>query len=165
MKRANRVIKFLIGLACVVSSTAAFGQAATRIWTGGGDGVDIDAAANWGGTVPTSSAGDTGEWNGTPAGNLLLTHNTSGPLNSGTPGINFYLTASQTGSVNISSRVASSANIAQNAITIDSGAGAFSEGDSSANVLNIILRPSSSGAPFPIHLWANNSAKLWKAAG
>jgi fibronectin-binding autotransporter adhesin len=157
MKRATKLLKFLIGFACAVCSTAAFGQT-THIWTGGGDGKDIDNATNWDGTVPTSNAGDIGEWNGTPAGNLLLTHNTSGPLNSGTPGVNFHLTASQTGSVNISSRVASSANIAQNAITIDSGAGAFSEGDGSANVLNIILRPSSSGAPFPIHLWANNSA-------
>ena len=137
-------------------ATSAFGQT-TYVWTGGGDGVDIDAAANWGGTVPTSSAGDTGEWNGVPSGNLFLTHNSSGPMNSGTPGISFYLTASQTGSLNISSRVAASANIALNATTIDSGAGAFSLGDGSANVLNIILRPSSSGFPFPIHVYMNNS--------
>jgi fibronectin-binding autotransporter adhesin len=157
MKKATRLLKFLIGFACAVSSTAAFGQT-THIWTGAADGKDIDNATNWDGTVPNSAAGDIGEWNGTPAGNLLLTHNSSGNLNNGTPGNSFRLTSSQTGSVNISSRVASSANIAQNAITIDSGAGAFSEGDGSANVLNIILRPSSGGAPFPIHLWANNSA-------
>jgi fibronectin-binding autotransporter adhesin len=160
MKRVTRILKLLIGFACAVSSTVALGQGATRIWTGGGDGIDIDAAANWGGTVPTSSAGDIGEWNGTPSGNLLLTHNTSGPLNSGTPGISLYLTGSQTGSVNISSRVVSSANIALNGITLDSGAGAFSLGDGTANVLNLILRPSSSGAPpnSPIHIWVNNSA-------
>jgi fibronectin-binding autotransporter adhesin len=160
MKIVTRILKLFVALACVMFSTGAFGQGATRIWTGGGDGVDIDSTNNWGGTVPTSSAGDIGEWNGTPAGNLLLTHNSSGPLNSGTPGVSFYLTASQTGSVNISSRVAASANIALNGITIDNGGGAFSLGDGTANVLNIILRPSSGGAPFPIHLWANNSANV-----
>ena len=158
LKTMKTKLKILIAALCGLSITTAVLGQTTHIWTGGGDGVDIDSSTNWDGTVPTSSAGDIGEWNGTPGGNLLLTHNSSGPLNSGTPGVNFHLTASQTGSVNISSRVSGSANIAQNAITIDSGAGAFSEGDGSANVLNIILRPSSSGAPFPIHLWANNSA-------
>ena len=157
MKTKLTLFKILILLFGTLATTTVFG--ATQIWTGGGDGVDIDAAANWGGTVPTSNAGDVGEWNGVPSGNLLLTHNSSGPLNSGTPGISFYLTASQTGSVNISSRVAASANIAMNGITLDSGAGAFSLGDGTANVLNIILRPSSSGGPpnSPIHVWANNS--------
>jgi hypothetical protein len=76
-----------------------------------------------------------------------------------TPSISFYLTTNQTGSVSISSRVASSANIALNATTIDSGPGAFTLGDSSANVLNIIELPSSSGNPIPIHNNLNNSAR------
>jgi hypothetical protein len=156
MKTKLIILKLLILLCTAFATTAVFG--ATQIWTGGGDGIDLDAAANWGGTVPTSNAGDIGQWNGTAGGNLLLTHNSSGPLNSGTPGISFHLTPSQTGSINISSRVASSANIALNATTIDSGAGAFSLGDGTANVLNIILRPSSAGFPFPIHTNLNNSA-------
>jgi autotransporter-associated beta strand protein len=157
MKTRLPILKSLIILCCAFVTTTVFGQT-TQIWTGGGDGVDIDATNNWASVPPASNAGDTGEWNGTPSGNLLLTHNSSGPMNSGPPGISFHLTANQTGSLNISSRVSSSANIALNAITIDSGAGAFSMGDGSANVLNVILRPSSSGFPFPIHVYANNSA-------
>ncbi len=143
------------------ATTAAFGQA-TIIWNGGdGTGTAIGAATNWvGGVSPNSANGDICQWDGTVLGNLFLTATSAnGNFNNGTPGVSFYIAAGHTGSWNLRSLIAGgSANIALNATTIDSGAGAFSLGNGTANVLNIILRPSSSGNPVPIHTNLNNSA-------
>ncbi len=147
-------------LCSLFATMAAFGQT-TQIWTGGnGTGTAIGAATNWlSGASPNSANGDICQWDSTVPGNLFLTATSAnGSFNNGTPGVSFYVAAGHTGSWNLRSLIAGgSANIALNAMTIDNGAGAYSLGDGSANVLNIILRPSSSGAPFPIHLWSNNS--------
>lgn len=162
MKSRLPIAKLFSFLLCSFGATAVFG--ATIIWDGGdGTGTAIGAATNWVGDVsPNSAAGDICQWDGTVPGNLFLTATTAnGLFNNGTPGVSFYIAAGHTGSWNLSSLIlGGSANIALNGITIDSGAGAFSLGDGTANVLNIILRPSSSGGPpiSPIHVWANNSA-------
>jgi fibronectin-binding autotransporter adhesin len=160
MKTKLTILKYLIILCCAFATTAVFGQT-IQTWDGGdGTGTAIGAATNWSGdTSPNSAAGDICQWDGTVAGNLFLTADTAnGLFNNGTPGVNFYVAASHTGSLNISSRVAASGNIALNGVSIDSGAGAFSLGNGSANVLNIIMRPSSSSSPGPVHDWTNNSA-------
>lgn len=157
--------KFILAAAIVsllASVTmAAYGQT-TQIWTGGdGTGTAIGAITNWlSGASPNSGNGDICQWDSTVPGNLFLTATSpNGNFNNGTPGVNFYIAAGHTGSWNLRSLItAGSANIALNATTIDSGAGAFSLGDNSANVLNIIERPSSSGSPIPIHTNLNNSA-------
>jgi fibronectin-binding autotransporter adhesin len=160
MKTKLTILKYLIILCCAFATTTVFGQAII-VWNGGdGTGTAIGAATNWvGGVSPNSGAGDICQWDGTVPGNLFLTASSpNGNFNNGTPGVSFYIAAGHTGSWNLRSLSGASANIALNATTIDSGAGAYSLGDGSANVLNIILRPSSSGAPFPIHTNLNNSA-------
>jgi len=148
-------------IACSFATMSVFGQT-TQIWTGGnGTGTALGTATNWlSGASPNSANGDLCQWDSTVPGNLFLTAGAAnGGFNNGTPGVSFYIAAGHTGSWNLGSLVAGgSANIALNATTIDSGAGAFSLGDGTANVLNIILRPSSSGAPFPVHTNLNNSA-------
>ena len=157
MKTRLPILKFIV-LFNLFATTAGFG--ATIVWDGGdGTGTALGAATNWVGDVsPNSANGDVCQWDGTVPGNLLLTAGSAnGNFNNGTPGVNFYVAVGHTGSLNIRSIVTSSALIALNTVGIDSGAGAFSLGDGTANVLNIILRPSSSGAPYPIHDWVNNS--------
>ena len=147
--------KFLIVLCCTLATTAVFGTTIT--WTG--TGADISVATNWGGTLPNSANGDICQFNGVPAGNLFLTAGANnGNLNNGTPGVSFLITANQTGALNLSSSVSVSANLALDGVNIASGAGAFSFGNGSANVFNIICRPSSSSSPGPVHNYINNSA-------
>jgi autotransporter-associated beta strand protein len=161
------------------TTTAVFG--ATIVWDGGdGTGTALGGKAfgpstNWVGDIsPNSANGDICQWDGTVPGNLFLTASSAnGQFNNGTPGVSFYIAAGHTGSLNIRSIVSFSQNIALNAVTIDSGAGAFSLGDGTANVLGFILRPSSSGNPLPIHDWVNNSTNAaviypnvgWQAGG
>jgi autotransporter-associated beta strand protein len=128
----------------------------TEIWTGGGDGTNLATAANWGGTLPSTANGDTGEWNGTVPGNLVLHYNNpnanfqSGP---GQNGVNFYLAAGQTGSVKIVDDASSSPYLAIENVTLDPGVGSFILGDTNtANLLWCIGRPN--GA---IHNYINNS--------
>jgi autotransporter-associated beta strand protein len=162
MKTRFPILKFIV-LFNLFATTAMFG--ATIVWDGGdGTGTALGGTAfgpstNWVGDVsPNSANGDVCQWDGTVPGNLFLTAGfANGNFNNGTPGVSFYIAAGHTGSLNIRSIFTSSANIALNTVGIDSGAGAFSLGDGTANVLNFILRPSSSGAPYPIHDWVNNS--------
>ena len=160
LKSNFTLLKFLVVLCGALAATSGFGQT-TRTWTGGnGTGIAIGATTNWSGsTLPNSATGDIAQWDGSVVGNLFLTADTAnGNLNNGTPGVSFNITAGQTSPLNISSAVAASGNIALNGLAIASGAGAFSLGNGSANVLNPILRPSSSSSPGPLHDWTNNSA-------
>ncbi len=156
--KGKEAIALIAGL---FATTTVFGQT-TQIWTGGnGTGTAIGATTNWlSGASPNSANGDICQWDGTVPGNVFLTSaSANGSFNNGTPGVSFYIAAGHTGSWNLRSIVAGgSANIALNATTIDSGAGAYSLGDNTANILNIILRPSSSGNPIPVHTNLNNSA-------
>ncbi|HWC58149.1 MAG TPA: autotransporter-associated beta strand repeat-containing protein, partial [Verrucomicrobiae bacterium] len=172
-----RIVKLLIVFACTVCSTVAFGQA-TLIWSGGGDGTNLDTAANWGGTLPSTANNDEGQFNGVVPGNLLLNYSIgnfqSGP---GQAGINFHMTPSQTGSVQFTTSFndshtsggAGSLLLAITHVTIDAGAGAFSLGPTDpTKLLAIIGRPN--GA---VHLYRNDSANvatintrvLWKGGG
>jgi fibronectin-binding autotransporter adhesin len=160
--KSPKTIAVLAALCSAVVTMAAFGQT-VQIWTGGnGTGTAIGNGTNWlSGTSPNSANGDICQWDSTVPGNLFLTATSpNGGFNNGTPGVSFYVAASHTGSWNLSPLINGTQNIALNNITNDSGTGPWSLGDGTANVLNLILRPSSSSAPpnSPIHVWQNNSA-------
>ena len=156
MKTKLTILKFLIILCGTFATTAAFGQV-TQIWTGGnGTGIELGAATNWGGTLPLTANSDTGQWNGSVPGPLNLLYN-SGTLASGfgSSGVNLHLTAAQTSPVSINStNLGFSSPLAILGITIESGAGAFSVGNTvSTSTLNWVGRPA--GAD---HLLQNDSA-------
>src|SRR5271165_4127979 len=73
----------------------------------------------------------------------------------GQSGVTFSLTAAQTGSVNISSPVAASVNLAILNLNNNTANSAFSLGNTSANVLNVIWRP---GNANQVQDFVNNSA-------
>jgi fibronectin-binding autotransporter adhesin len=154
----TRMLKQLLILCSAFATTAVFGQA-TETWTGGTNGVNtgtnIGDAANWGGTLPSTANGDTAQWDGVVPGNLFLTYNGNLASGYGQNGINFALTPNQTGSVNISSPVSASANLAIWNLDNESPSASLSFGDATANVLNIIWRP---GNADEVHDFMNNSA-------
>lgn len=148
-------LKHGLGLCLALASTAAFGQT-TLTWTGGnGTGLDIGAATNWGGTLPSTANGDTAQWDGVVPGNLFLTYNGGLASGFGQNGINFAMTANQTGNVNISSPVGASVNLAIWNFYNNSANAAFSLGNTGANILNIIWRP---GNANELHILENNSS-------
>src|SRR5580692_9734515 len=78
------LLRLLTVLCGAFTATAVLGQV-TYTWTGAGDGTNIATAANWSpsGGPPSGANQDTGEWNGSEAGNLALTYI------SGLPGTGF----------------------------------------------------------------------------
>ncbi len=71
----------LFGLGFDLNSSA---TAATVVWDGGGDGVDLGLATNYVGDVlPSTVAGDTLQFNGTIAGPLNMSYNTTQPAPGG----------------------------------------------------------------------------------
>jgi len=164
------MLKQILTVMSSVAITAAF--AVDYTWTGGGDGINLGSAANWGGTAPGGANPDTGIFNGVTTSNLFLKHNTQLPGGFGTIGIRFAFGSNQTNSVNWASSVALSPYIGLGWITISNGAGAFSMGDNTANVLDVIWR-APDPVPYPPHLLENNSANpvtiypnvRWRAGG
>ena len=158
MKPRLTILKFLIILCSAITTTAVFGQT-TFIWTNSAGG-DLSTAANWTPNgVPSGPNSDTMEFNGQSTGPVSATSNTGGQtgFSGGVWGLNTYLTASQVSPVTFYTTIASGASpgIRINGITIDSGAGALSLGNtSSSNALDVVM----GGAAGQIHTWLNNSA-------
>ena len=128
----------LTSLAALLGATTV--MAATRTWDGGtgGTGTEIGTAANWSGDTLPSVNGDVAQWDGTVAGNLVLTHGTANFAgSSGNTGVSLNLTATQTGSLSIDSG-ANTSGIRLNNITIASGAGAFTFGNG-AGTFNLTI--------------------------
>jgi autotransporter-associated beta strand protein len=125
----------------------------TKTWDGGtgGTGTELGTAANWSPDGLPSANGDTAEWNGTVAGNLTLAYTTGLAGAAGNAGLNLSLTAAQTGNVAIDSGASATA-VRLNGITIASGAGAFTLGNS-ANTFNFTL-----GGAAGTRTWTNNSS-------
>lgn len=170
MKTRLTLLKLTILLCFTFATTAVFGQT-TLIWTNllmtSPDGNDIGYSTNWSGPAgpglnrPVS--GTTLEWNGTVPGPMVLYHDIAnidnnggiGPIGGGpgSSGTSFYINASQTSPVTISTRTApTSAGMGFNAFTVDFGAGQLTLGDTSQNALLLTARPA--GAT---HDWINNS--------
>ena len=156
MKTKSISLKLLIILfSSALTTTVVMGQT-TYTWTGGdGTGTVIGAATNWGGTLPSTANGDTGQWDGVVPGNLFLTYNGGFQSGFGQSAITFGLTPNQTGSVNINSPVGPSANLAILDLANNSANASFSLGNGGANVLNVIWRP---GKDDQVHNLVNNSA-------
>jgi fibronectin-binding autotransporter adhesin len=173
-----------------VATTSVLGQA-TYTWIGtlsGGDGTNINTAANWTtnepGDIPAvstpsgldNSTGDIVQWdNQSPpsGGTVNATYNNGLPnTGGGTDGLNLLFTGNQTGAVQLHPVGGATGNIGFNTITINSGAGSFLLGDGTgnANTLNLVLRP---GNQNQIHDFVNNSANpaviypnvRWQAGG
>src|SRR6266404_2141413 len=159
MKIQLTIFKFSLILFSPLATTAVFGQTTTT-WSGGGDGVDLGSSLNWGGLAPGS--GFTGQWDGLTTSNLFLTYgvgtdgNAFNPIGGGfgSVGASFSLTTNQVNSVNVRSASSASGNLAIDGITIASGAGAFSLGNGSVNVLNIVTRSAASN----VQTYQNDSA-------
>jgi len=115
-------------LAAIITLAAASSAQAQsiRTWDGGtgGTGTLLDTNTNWSAdALPVS--GDTAQWNGTVAGNLVLDYTTAFVNTSN--GVSLDITSAQTGSLTIGTSNGSSMSV-QN-ISIASGAGAFTYGD------------------------------------
>ncbi|MEO5712271.1 MAG: autotransporter-associated beta strand repeat-containing protein [Luteolibacter sp.] len=163
MKNTRAFLSFLRSSTLLHATTAAASivicmvpsglHAATAIWDGGGVGAtDLGTAANWNpDVVPNAANGDIAQWNGSVAGPLSLVYsNTAIGGVSPNPGINFDLTIAQTDSLTIDSGTNTSA-LRLNGITIASGAGALTLGNS-ANTFAITL-----GGGAATHTWTNES--------
>jgi fibronectin-binding autotransporter adhesin len=136
-------VKLLLLLCGLMTTTTLIGQT-TYVWTGAGDGTNIDAAANYGGTLPQTGSSDIAQFNGTVPGNLALNYSignwASGPGNSG---VNLQFTSDQVGNVSLDNRSANAnpPNIAIYAVQIQAGAGVFTWG-TNGNRVNYAARPS-----------------------
>jgi autotransporter-associated beta strand protein len=134
-------------------------HAADVIWDGDsdadGDGVTLDLNLNWVGDVlPSTTTPDTGVFNGTDPGALSLTYGGALAGVAGDIGMSLSLTGTQTSSVAIDSGLVTTA-LRLNSVTLDSGSGAFTLGNSS-DVFNITL----GGATNQTHTWTNNSTNV-----
>jgi autotransporter-associated beta strand protein len=164
------LLRLLTVLCGTFTATAVLGQV-TYTWSGAGDGTNIATAANWSpsGGPPSGVNQDTGEWNGTVAGNLAVTYISGLPgTGFGTEGVNWYIAAGQVGSFSLVCPSGNSGTIAFNNITVDSGTGPVTFGDNTDNQLNFVGRPA--GAT---HEMLNNSVTpvtinpsvRWQAGG
>lgn len=157
--RTNKLLSTIAALVCSTAVTSVVAQT-TFTWTNAAGG-DIATAANWdpnGVPSPTSGAdplfGDEMLWDGRTTTDLSLTANTGQTGFSGSAwGLRLRLSSNQTNAVNIKSVVALTAGTRINSITIDPGAGQFSLGDNTANVLDLLV----GGTNPQTHTWVNNS--------
>ena len=171
MKTRLRILKPFVHLCSIFAATVVFGQT-TYTWTNAADG-GLATSNNWNphglpGGLP--SPGDTAQWDGVTAGPLTITYGTSSLPNTGgfTFGVRFVFTSNQVSSVNFTSTASAfpgSALLGINNISIASGAGAVTFGNSGGPgpgntfLLRIVTRPSGSASGPPvIHNFLNNSA-------
>lgn len=168
MKTRPRLLRNLLAACSLSVLTSAIGQVSVFTWTNQAGG-DIATAANWtnsaganGVPSPTSGPdlsdptlyGDEMLFDGVTTGALALTANTGQSGFSGQNwGLRIHLTSNQTAAVNIRSVVAQSAGTRFGRITVDAGAGQFSLGDNTANVLDTLW----GGSNPATHYWTNNS--------
>ena len=132
-------------------------SAASVTWDGGtsGTGTEFGTAVNWSSDTLPAVNGGTAAFAGTVAGNLALTYYTTTLAGSaGDAGINFYLSASQTGNVVLDG----TNSIRMGNVTIDAGAGAFTLGDGVSSSGNLTLNFGRVNSDRPI--WTNNSSNV-----
>jgi len=132
-------------------------QAQTQyFWTGAANGTNLVTAGNWDPNgVPAPSTGDIMTWDGRTTGPVFVTFTTTAMQGwSGQPGLNIYITSNQRDPVTFYASVGLAAAIRLNGITIDPGAGAFTLGDDSTTIFDVIW----GGLSGQTHTWINNSA-------
>src|SRR4051812_47668511 len=92
--------KGLVACVCLTMATAGFAAGTVRIWVGTANNNLLGTANNWNPSgAPNSGVNDTLQFNGSQAGNLLLTNGTVNFDSS--PGFYINVTAAQAGSVSI----------------------------------------------------------------
>lgn len=169
MKNRVRLLKSLLAVCSLTALTSAFGQVNIFTWTNQAGG-DIATAANWtnsaganGVPSPTSGPdlsdptlyGDEMLFDGATTGALALRADTGQSGFSGQNwGLRIHMSSNQTAAVNIRSIVAQSSGTRFGRIIVDAGAGQFSLGDNTANVLDTLW----GGSNPATHNWTNNSA-------
>ncbi|MGC3959972.1 MAG: autotransporter-associated beta strand repeat-containing protein [Verrucomicrobiota bacterium] len=157
MKTRTKILTSIVALCSALAALPAAAQT-IRPWNGGdGTGTLIGYASNWSGTLPVitgTGGGDIGQWSGIVPGNLNLLYDGGLASGFGNSGVSFSMAPPQAGSVNISSSVGSSPNLAILSISNDTANASFSLGNTSANILNIIWRP---GNADQLHEFINNS--------
>jgi autotransporter-associated beta strand protein len=134
--RPNRFLHLTSPLAIAVVTALSVSSSAyaqnTRTWDRGAGTDILNTAANWSSNLAPTGSDDTAQWNGTVAGNLVLSWNNSWGAGSGNlQGPNLNITGTQTGSLQIgySGTLPDNHLFSVGNITIASGAGAFTFGD------------------------------------
>ena len=154
MKTGFTIIKQLIVLCGGFATTTALGQT-IYTWTNSAGG-DLATSANWNPNgVPNPMNSDVMLFDGQSSGPVAATSNTGGQTSAsgGAWGLNIQLTPNQTNPVDIYTTDSISTGIRMNNITIDAGAGGFSLGNNTLNVLDTIW----GGVSGQIHNLVNNS--------
>lgn len=124
-----------------------------RYWTGAGDGVRLDLDTNWD-PVGVPQPTDIMVWDGRTSSNLFLTFTTGGVQGAfGQLGRDIYLTSQQIHAVTIYGAVGLQSAIRINNITMEPGAGPFTLGLSTTNILDVIW----GGQGGQIHTLLNDS--------
>ena len=152
MKNVKKIAN-LIACISLLAPAAVFG-ATTRTFTGmdAVNPANIGLKTNWSGnTLPSVSAGDIAQWDGTASGNLSLIYSTGLAGSAGNPGVNIVLASGQTGNVTIDS--SSGTGLRINNFTNASSAAAFTLGSSSGN-LSVTL----GGSAGTTQTWINDSS-------
>ncbi len=118
-------------------------QAVTRTWdAGGANPTDFGAATNWSGDVlPSVATPDTAQFDGSVAGTLSLLYTNAAYVGAaGNAGILLNITATQTSPLTISAGTGgTSIRLNNSAVTIASGAGAFSIGTGIGTPLQLTM--------------------------
>jgi fibronectin-binding autotransporter adhesin len=146
----------LLVCSLLLSAATVFG-ATTRTWVGTAGNNLMGDANNWSpAAVPSSSANDTLLWNGSQAGNLLLTNSLANF--DANPGFYINVTAAQTGSISLVESNGATTRIrlnGTNTFNLATGAGAFNFGNGGTTALPIAPAGRGNGE---IHNFTNNSA-------
>lgn len=133
-------------------------QAASATWDGGAATTELTTATNWTADVAPTASGDTATWNGTAAGDLVLTWTGVFSAGFGAVGTSVDVTSAQTSSLLIGSSSATGVTNADSFnignLTLASGAGPFTFGDG-VGLDNMIFR---SLDATPVNTLTNNSS-------
>jgi autotransporter-associated beta strand protein len=153
----TKIKKLSAAFAGLLLASGAFGQT-TYIFTNQTPSHpavgDMGISTNWDPNgLPNPGSTDVAEFNGVTTGPLAVTLNGNLGGNSGNPGIQFYMAAGQTSSLQIGPPAGVNAGTPRaNGLQIDSGAGQFTFGDDTVNSLEIVW-----GSAFT-HLMENDSS-------
>lgn len=152
-KRHSRPLNFFaaslgLSIAAIFTHSA---RASSESWDGGAGTTSLNDAANWTNDTVPNVSGDLATWDGTVPGDLSLTWATFGP-GFGSNGVTINVTAEHTGSLQLDA--AATGDLSVGAITIASGAGAFTLGNGSGTA-NVVLR--TAAAP-NANTFTNNSS-------
>ncbi len=160
MPPARRILNAVLVSMTVPFLGASFSFGASQTWDGGsgGTGTDLGTAANWtNDTLPsTNVAADSAIFNNVVTGGLSLIYTGGLPGSAGDKGVNFQLTAIQTGGVTIDGTTSNSIRMGN--IAVAGNAGAFSFGNGNSTGGNLILNLGAGTGDDNKLTWTNDSS-------